>query len=104
MNSKATEATEALEATEAISMPNTKSAAKRLRQSIKATTKNVNVRRQVKYLVKETRRAMTASKEEALKLYHSAQKAIDKAAQRGIISKNTAARKKSRLMKAIGKK
>ena len=32
-----------------------------------------------------------------------AQKAIDKAAQRGIIKKNTAARKKSRLMRALAR-
>ena len=85
-------------------MPNTKSAAKSLRKSIKATAKNINVKRAVKYLSKEVRAVSATSQDEALKLYRSAQKAIDKAAGRGIISKNTAARKKSRLMKAIGKK
>ncbi len=82
-------------------MPNTQSAAKRLRQTSKATAKNVQAKRTIKYLVKETRGAVATSKDEALKLYRSAQKAIDKAAQRGVITKNTAARRKSRLMKAI---
>ena len=43
------------------------------------------------------------SKKEAEKLLPKAYQAIDKAAKRGIIKKNTAARKKSRLVKAIQK-
>ncbi len=43
-------------------------------------------------------------KDEAKKLISIAYQAIDKAAKRGVIKKNTAARKKSRLMKLINKK
>ncbi len=39
----------------------------------------------------------------AEKLLPKLQKAIDKAEKRGVIKKNTAARKKSRLMKKLGK-
>jgi len=42
-------------------------------------------------------------REEAIKLLPSAYKAIDKACKTGVIKKNTAARKKSRLMKLIAK-
>jgi len=43
------------------------------------------------------------SKEEAKKLISTAYQAIDKAAKRGVIKKNAAARKKSRLMKLLNK-
>lgn len=53
--------------------------------------------KQVKELIKEKK------KEEALKLLPEIYKAIDKTAKRGIIKKNTASRKKSRLTKSIQK-
>ena len=40
-------------------------------------------------------------KDEALKIYPIAQKAIDKATKKGILKKNTAARKKSSLVKKL---
>jgi len=58
----------------------------------------------MKSLIKEVRNLITAKKkEEALKLLSQVYQAIDKAFKRGVIKKNTAARKKSRLMKAIKK-
>ena len=42
-------------------------------------------------------------KEEAKKLIPALYKAIDKAAKRGVIKKRTASRKKSRLVKFLGK-
>jgi small subunit ribosomal protein S20 len=58
----------------------------------------------MKSLVKQIRELVRAKKkEEALKLLPQVYKAIDKAAKRGVIKKNTAARKKSRLTKAISK-
>jgi len=42
-------------------------------------------------------------KEEALKLLPQAYKVIDKAAKTGVIKKNNAARKKSRLTKLVSK-
>ena len=58
----------------------------------------------MKALVKQTKKLASAQKkEEAVKLLPKLYKAIDKAAKRGIIKKNTAARKKSRLTKLLQK-
>ena len=46
---------------------------------------------------------ISLTQEEALKLLPEIYKAIDKTAKRGVIKKNTASRKKSRLTKAIQK-
>jgi len=59
----------------------------------------------MKDIVKDVKKLVVAGKkEEALKNLSAAYKAIDKAAKRGVIKKNTAARKKSRLTIAIQKK
>jgi len=51
-------------------------------------------------VIKEYKKLIVGKKsKEAEKLIPKLQKAIDKAAKRGIIKKNTAARRKSRLMK-----
>ena len=53
-------------------------------------------------VVKKIRKLITDGKSsEATELLPSAYKAIDKAAKRGVIKENTAARKKSRLVAAI---
>lgn len=53
-------------------------------------------------VVKEYKKLVAGkTKEEAVKLIPKLQKAIDKAAKRGLIKKNTASRKKSRLMKKL---
>lgn len=58
----------------------------------------------MKSLVKKIREFIGENKkEEALKLLSRVYKALDKAAKRGIIKKNTAGRKKSRIAKAIKK-
>jgi small subunit ribosomal protein S20 len=55
-------------------------------------------------LIKEANTLLTANKvEEAEKLLPRIYKALDKAAKRGVIKKNTASRKKSRMMKKISK-
>lgn len=54
---------------------------------------------------KEYKKLIASGKEaEAAKLFPKLQQAIDKAAKRGIIKKNTADRKKSRASKKIAKK
>ena len=56
----------------------------------------------MKSLIKQIRGLISSKKkEEALKLLSQVYSAIDKATKRGGIKKNTAARKKSRLSKAI---
>ncbi|MFH1838324.1 MAG: 30S ribosomal protein S20 [Candidatus Kuenenbacteria bacterium] len=81
-------------------MPIKKSAIKALRQSKKRQMKNKNIKKNLKDLIKETQKVLSAKKkEEAKGMVFKVQKALDKAAQKKIIKKNTAARKKSRIMK-----
>jgi len=56
----------------------------------------------MKAMIKQIRSLIKAkNKDQATKILPEIYKAIDKAAKRGIIKKNTANRKKSRLTKAI---
>ena len=85
-------------------MPITKSAKKALRQNIRGKIRNLKRKNAMKALVKQTRKQASAKqKEEAVKLLPKLYQAIDKAAKRGIIKKNAAARKKSRLTKLVQK-
>ena len=82
----------------------TKSAKKAIR--VAKRRKVVNDRRQtaMRDAVKEIRRLIAGKKKaEAEKLLPKAFQALDKAAKQNVISKNTAARKKSRLVKALKK-
>ena len=85
-------------------MPITTSAKKALRVS--ARKKIVNDRRQdaMKSSVKKLKKLVAEKKvKEAGEFFRTAQKAIDKAANRGVIKPNAAARKKSRLSAMIKK-
>ncbi len=85
-------------------MPVTKSAKKALRQSLRRRAKNVQKKRKLKDLLKEVKNLISQKKiEEAKKLLPQVYKLLDKAAKRGIIKKNAASRKKSRITKAIFK-
>lgn len=58
----------------------------------------------MKDVVKQVKKLKIAGKtDEAIKLLSSAYKSIDKACKRGVIKKNTASRKKSRLAKFLKK-
>ncbi len=72
-----------------------RSGQKRLRQAAKRTLRNRSVKSKIKTLVKKAR---TSRDPAALR---AAVKVIDKAASKGILHRNTAARRKSRLMRAI---
>jgi len=89
-------------------MPIIKSAKKALRQSLKKRTRNVLKMRKLKSLLKEVKtlvtRAQAKREEEAKKLLPQVYKLLDKAAKTGLIKKNTADRKKSRITKLISKK
>jgi small subunit ribosomal protein S20 len=76
----------------------TRSAKKAHRASLKKRVFNLRRKRVLTGAVKDVNKAMTA--DSLAKAYQ----AIDKAAKRGIIKKNTAARKKSRLAKALAAK
>jgi len=79
-------------------------AAKAIRKSAKNRAFNIKVKTEFKTLVKDTRKLIVAKKiAEAKKNIQTAAQALDKAARKKVITKNTAARLKSRLMVAINK-
>ncbi|MCC7356461.1 MAG: 30S ribosomal protein S20 [Candidatus Doudnabacteria bacterium] len=85
-------------------MPNTKSAAKAMRQAARRKAYNTITKDKFKSAVKTTKKAITAgTKDVAVETLKAAMAALDKAAKKGVIHKNTASRKKSRLAKAIAK-
>ncbi len=83
-------------------MPITKSAKKALRQSEKRRKENRRKKKVLKNLLKKVRSLILEKKiEEAEKLLPQVYKALDKTAKIGLIKKNTAGRKKSRITKSI---
>lgn len=81
----------------------TKSAKKAHRASLKKRIFNVRRKRTLTDTVKEVRKAIPTDPKAAEASLSAAYKAIDKAAKTGVIKKNTADRKKSRLAKAIAR-
>jgi len=86
-----------------IFMPNTKSAKKELRKSKKRQVYNKQIKKNIKDLIKKSRKAIEAGDEQAKELVAKTLKALDKAAQKGVIKKNTRDRKKSRLHLRLNK-
>lgn len=85
-------------------MPIIKSAKKALRSSKKKKLFNLKRKNEMNKIVKEYKKlVISKSEKEAKDLLPKLQKAIDKAEKRGVIKKNTASRKKSRLMKKLSK-
>ena len=79
-------------------MPNTKSAARRVRNSARKNLQNRSVKSKLRRLEKEFRAAVTAGKkDEAAKLLPGVHSAFDKAVKTGAVPRPTANRKKSRL-------
>ncbi len=82
----------------------TKSAKKALRQSLRRKAKNLQKTRKLKDLLKEVSSLISQKKiEEVKKILPNLYKQLDKAAKAGLMKKNTASRKKSRISKAISK-
>ena len=79
-------------------MPNKASAKKALRQNYVRAARNRVRKDAFKEAIKKT---LKAGKADAKTLAITAQQALDKAARTGVIKKNTAARKLSRLMKKV---
>ena len=78
-------------------MPNIKSAKKRVLVTEKKTLQNTMFKSAFKTIVKKYETAVAAGdKDTAIALYRDVVKVVDKAVAKGIIHKNTAARKKSR--------
>ena len=79
-------------------MANTKSAQKAMRQAVTRAKRNQAARSAVRTYVKNASAAVSGGSEGALEVVRLAVRALDKAAQKGIIHRNAAARRKSRLM------
>ena len=84
-------------------MPNIKSVAKDVKKSRENHLRNIAAKSRIKTLVKKTKAAAENSDADAGKLLVETVSAVDNAAKRGIIHKNAAARRKSRLMKSLNK-
>ena len=82
-------------------MANIASQIKRNRQNEKRRQRNKAVRSEVKTRVKRAVEAAEAGAEHAADAGRIAMKRIDKAAAKGVIHKNEAARRKSRLAKRL---
>lgn len=86
-------------------MPITTSAKKALRASKRKYVMNQRRTKALRDATKNVKKSLTAGNTaEAEKHLRAAYKAIDKAAKRGVIKKNAASRRKSRLAQAIRRK
>ena len=84
-------------------MANIASQKKRNRQNEKRRLRNKGVRSELKTRTKNARDAIANGDENAHETVRIAQKRIDKAGAKGVIHKNAAARRTSRLMKRAAK-
>jgi small subunit ribosomal protein S20 len=84
-------------------MPNNPSAEKRMRQEQKRRLHNRSVKSIVKTQITRARQAINSdtSAEAAEEAVRAAVSELDRAAKKGVIHRNNAARRKSRLMKQL---
>ncbi len=83
-------------------MPNISSAAKRVRVTEKRTLRNRQVKSTMRTAIRQYLQTLeSGSREEAEASLRNAVSQIDRAASKGVIHKNQAARKKSRLSKRL---
>ncbi|GHV07548.1 30S ribosomal protein S20 [Clostridia bacterium] len=85
-------------------MPNIKSAEKRVLVNASKAARNRVEKSALKTSIKKVSAAVAeGERASAVPVYQSAQSSIDRAAAHGLIHKNTAARRKSRLARQINK-
>lgn len=84
-------------------MANIKSAEKRIGQSLKRRERNRVVRGGTRTAVKKARLLIDAGDANAAEAVRAAMVALDRSVSKGVIHKNNAARRKSRLMQAFNK-
>lgn len=85
-------------------MANTKSARKRMRQNERRRLRNQSYKSAMRTFVRKAERAIeTNTGEDTLTTVVTAISKLDKAATKGVIHRNAAARKKSRLMARLNK-
>ncbi len=83
-------------------MAKTKSAKKRIRSSERRRMRNRVFRSRARTFIKKTKKLIEEGRlEEAKEMARLAISALDKAAEKGIIHKRNAARRKSRLMRSL---
>jgi small subunit ribosomal protein S20 len=82
-------------------LANTSSALKRVRQNERRRVRNRTVRSQVRTAVKTARTALGTAGADVRTVVAEAIRALDKAVTKGIIHRNTAARKKSALARRL---
>lgn len=83
-------------------MANTKSAKKRIRQTMKRTARNRFYRSSARTYIKNTRKLIAAGElEQAEEMAQKAYSTLDKAARKRILHPRNASRRKSRLMAAL---
>lgn len=83
-------------------MANIKSQIKRIRTNEKRRLRNQSVKSELKTLVRKTREAVEAGdKEAAVECLKAASRKLDKAVSKGVIHKNQAANRKSKLAKRV---
>jgi len=80
---------------------NVPSAEKRNRQRIRRRQRNLTHLTRVRTLIKRVRAELVTGEGKAAEALKSAVKMIDKAAQKGVLKRETASRKISRLTKAV---
>lgn len=85
-------------------MPNIKSAIKRVKVADKKTKRNNMIKSEFKTAIKKYEVANARGEKEAIELLSQAKSKIDSACTKGVISKNAASRKKSRLEKKLSVK
>jgi len=85
-------------------MATTKSGKKAVRQAQKRRVFNLRRLRAMREAIKNVEVAATTDAKAAMELLSVAYKAIDKAAKRGVLKANTAARRKSYLAKKVATK
>ena len=84
-------------------MANTRSAKKRIKQNLKRRQRNRAVRSTIRSSVKTARAAVTGKTPQAKEAVHQAIRILDRAVSRGIIHRNTAARRKSALARSMAR-
>jgi small subunit ribosomal protein S20 len=82
-------------------MPNNASAKKRMRQEQKRRLHNRSIKSLVKTQITKARQAIVAADADAEASVRAAVSELDRAAKKGVIHRNNAARRKSRLMKQL---
>jgi small subunit ribosomal protein S20 len=76
---------------------------KRNRQNEKRRVRNLGVRSELKTRVKTARTAIDAGDDDAIEAVTRAQKRLAKASAKGVVHRNQAARRTSRLMRAANR-